>query len=275
MKCAMNPQHFIETYVYFYAKDGDRTTVKLFPHQLTMLKDVQSYPFSTFFKYRQAGCTTLALAWMLYCLVFSNEKEYVLASGTLAQSNGMMDTLRGMMGRLPRFLRPIPVIGHNSKRRILFESGNYLSAVNISNDGVRGSNPDLLIIDEFMYAEKMDNFMASVMGALSIGAEVIAISSPRFGRESHRISSSSHVRCFQWYQDPRFNTDLWWEQEIHDQFGNNVGSEIRRNVPEAEHVTLLREGYLPHSSWSQKLREAVMNDELASEHFNSDFYGQE
>ena len=271
----MNPQHFIETYVHFYLKTGELSTVKLFPHQETMLKDVQAYPFNTFFKYRQAGCTTLALAWMLHCMVFSTDKEYVLASCNLALSNSMMDTLRGIMGHLPRFLRPIPVVGHNSKRRILFENGNYLSAVNISSDGVRGSNPDLLIIDEFMYANKMDDFMVSVLGSLSVGAEVIAISGPRFGRESHRISTSSHVRCFQWYQDPRYNQDLWWEQDIHGEHGNYIGTTKISNVPEAEHLTLLRKGYLPQSSWSQKLRKDVMSEEMASEYFNSDFYGHE
>jgi len=282
----------LKTYLETYDNTQKKSVpFELFPEQIQLVRDYETYNENIVDKYRQAGVTSVTAAWISKILQTAKrekpEKVLIVAN--------KRDTAIEMATKIKDYLRQWPDwlnVGFdpdkNSESRFRLNNGCEVKAVATSKDALRGYTPTILIFDEAAYIEAGEDFWAACMAALSTGGKVIVISTPNgFDPIYHAIYSQAksglndfHITEMSWYNDPRYGKDLCWvdtKDIIHYMLNRDLYNDddvVIRNVPFEQNTEMMERGYKPFSPWYELMAKKFKYDrrKIAQE-IECDFLG--
>jgi hypothetical protein len=284
-KCAKNTVYALKTYLQTYDNTQSQyVPVDLFPDQITLINDYDTYEENIALKYRQAGVSTVTSAWASKRLVFAKktkpEKILIIAN--------KQDTAIEMANKIRVFVEQWPDwmgVGFsgekNAQKHFKLTNGCEVKAVATSKDALRGYTPTILIFDEAAYIDADEDFWSACMASLSTGGKVIVISTPNgfdpiyYGIYEQALRGMNDFKITEmfWYRDPRYSKDLklikvkdivhymlnrgdYKDEEIIIEY-----TDIDPRVRDFEEIKKrFNDGYKPYSSWFESMAKKLKFD---------------
>ena len=284
-KCAKNTVYALKTYLQTYDNTQSQyVPVDLFPDQITLINDYDTYEENIALKYRQAGVSTVTSAWASKRLVFAKktkpEKILIIAN--------KQDTAIEMANKIRAFVEQWPDwmgVGFsgekNAQKHFKLTNGCEVKAVATSKDALRGYTPTILIFDEAAYIDADEDFWSACMASLSTGGKVIVISTPNgfdpiyYGIYEQALRGMNDFKITEmfWYRDPRYSKDLklikvkdivhymlnrgdYKDEEIIIDY-----TDIDPRVRDFEEIKKrFNDGYKPYSSWFESMAKKLKFD---------------
>ena len=150
--------------------------LKLFPHHLGIVQDIikQNKRYNILCSSRQYGKSTLAIEWMIYCMLSTNNMKglYVTPQYPLAR-----EAYKQMVGKLGT---PLIKVANKSELTIEFVNGSLLMFKSATNEeAIRGLQAHYLVIDEFSFIP--NGVFESVIRPCGnvIGRQFLIVSTPK------------------------------------------------------------------------------------------------
>ena len=232
VRCAANPIYFIETYLTIFdltqGSAGMIVPFKLFDFQKILIEAYQNNRFVIANKYRQAGVSTTTCAYIAWYVMFNQNRACAIVADKLETATGeLMSDVVEFIESCPSWLRP--KTGRNTEENLkdtqklkIYDNKSRLGA--FASKSIRGMTPTLLFWDETAWSEKGDVFWTSALPSLVTGGRAIMVSTPsgldavfyktfqgaREFDEDGRTKNNFHAVELWWYNDPRYNKDLYW-----------------------------------------------------------------
>ena len=284
-KCVKDTPYALKTYLQTY--DNTRSQyvpLVLFPDQVNLINDYDTYEENIALKYRQAGVSTVTAAWSSKKLVTASKKKpekILIIANKLDTSMEFANKVRGFVDQWPSWFGVGFSAEKNSQRHFKLTNGCEVKAVATSKDALRGYTPTILIFDEAAFIDADDDFWSACMASLSTGGKVIVISTPNgfdpiyytiYDQAMRGMNDFKITEMF-WYRDPRYASDLkllkvkdvvhymlnredYNDEEITVDFSDVIPRE--RNYEKIKE--LLLNGYKPYSSWFEGMAKKLKFD---------------
>lgn len=257
----------LKTYLQTYDNTQKKyVPLELFPDQIQLIKDYETYNDNITRKYRQAGVTTVTAAWVSKILQTAKPEKpekILIVANKRDTSVEFANKIRGFLEQWPDWLNVGFSQDKNSESRFKLNNGCEVKAVATSKDALRGYTPTILIFDEAAYIEAGEDFWTASIASLSTGGKIILISTPSgydpiyypVYDQALRGLNDFHITDLQWYNDPRYSKDLTWvktndivhyilNRQLYDD--NEV---VLYNVEIEKFKELKENGYKPYSPW--------------------------
>jgi len=232
VRCAANPIYFIETYLTIFDQTqgiaGTIVPFKLFDFQKELIAAYQNNRFVIANKYRQAGVSTTTCAYIAWYVMFNRNRAVAIVADKLETATGeLMSDVVEFIESCPVWLKP--KTGRNTEENLkdtqklkIYDNKSRLGA--FASKTIRGMTPTLLFWDETAWAEKGDVFWTSALPTLVTGGRAIMVSTPsgldavfykhfqgaREIGEDGKSKNNFYAVELWWYNDPRYNMDLYW-----------------------------------------------------------------
>lgn len=309
LKCLGDVPYTLKTYNETFDKTKNKfVPFALFTEQINLLKLYDNHRFTLVSKYRQAGITTVTAGYCAHKIVFgdpeSPEKILIIAN--------KQDTAFEFLAKIKNFIDQYPMwlgmgkgddkdkgalhYGKESQKHItILNRDNKLvgevKAVATSLDALRGYTPTLLILDEAAFIEGGADLWGACLASLGTGGKAIMISTPRgmdelyYKTYSESMNGINTFKVFEmfWYDDPRYNRDLFfvqYENNLVDWMSNPELREIypiMRNVldlPRSEWEELFKQNWKPCSPWFEDMcRELNFDKRMIAQELECSFLG--
>jgi hypothetical protein len=284
----------LRTYLQTFDNTQKRfVPLELFPDQIQLLKDYETYNENITRKYRQAGVTTVTAAWLSKKLQLAkpeNPERVLIIANKRDTAIEMANKVRNFLDQWPDWINVGFSADKNSESRFRLNNGSEVKAVATSADALRGFTPTVLVFDEAAYIEAGEDFWAASMASLSTGGKIILISTPNgfdpiyYGvyEQAIRGINDFHITDLRWFKDPRYTKDLKWikvSDIVHymlnrEQYNDD---EVILNDPEydlTKYNQYLDEGYQPYSSWFESMSKKFKYDKRKiAQELECDFLG--
>jgi hypothetical protein len=284
----------LRTYLQTYDNTQKKyVPLELFPDQIQLLKDYETYNENITRKYRQAGVTTVTAAWLSKKLQLAkpeNPERVLIIANKRDTAIEMANKVRHFLEQWPEWLNVGFSPDKNSESRFRLNNGSEVKAVATSADALRGFTPTVLVFDEAAYIEAGEDFWAASMASLSTGGKIILISTPNgydpiyYGvyEQAIRGINDFHITDLRWFKDPRYTKDLKWLKVpdiVHymlnrEQYNDD---EITLDDPEyslTKYTQYMDEGYQPYSSWFESMSKKFKYDKRKiAQELECDFLG--
>ena len=283
-KCMQNTPYALRTYLQTYDNTQSRyVPLELFPDQVRLVEDYDSFNENIALKYRQAGVSTVTAAWASKKLVFArkNKPEKVLIiANKLDTSVEFANKIREFTDQWPSWVGVTFSNDKNAAKHYKLTNGCEVKAVATSKDALRGYTPTILIFDEAAFIDADSDFWAACMASLSTGGKVIVISTPNgydpiyyeIYEQANRGMNDFKITEMYWYRDPRYTKDLYLvktDDIVHyflnrEEYKNEKildysdVNPFERNF--AELVDLFKQGWKPSSSWFEAMVKKLKYD---------------
>lgn len=160
IKCTDSPLYFIEEYCLLYDpkqhEDFPYINLRLTSEQLNMLVEIQEHGFTEFSGKRQNGKSTLVIAYILWYILFNDNKTVTFLNSHIV-SDSFMVRLKNMYKLLPTFMQG--KIQFSSRNIIELENESKVICCNMFNCKNNISNliyidePDFIKIDDKKWKE--------------------------------------------------------------------------------------------------------------------------
>ena len=232
IRCAANPIYFIETYLTIFDQTqgiaGMIIPFKLFDFQKILIEAYQGNRFVIANKYRQAGVSTTTCAYIAWYVMFNKNRACAIVANKLETATGeLMSDVVEFIESCPVWLKP--KTGRNTEENLtdtqklkIYDNKSKLGA--FASKTIRGMTPTLLFWDETAWSEKGDVFWTSALPSLVTGGRAIMVSTPsgldavfyktfqgaRDIDENGKPKNNFYAVELWWYNDPRYNKDLYW-----------------------------------------------------------------
>jgi hypothetical protein len=282
----------LRTYLQTYDNTQKKfVPMNLFPDQLQLIQDYESYNENITKKYRQAGVTTVTAAWLSKKLQFAkpeNPERVLIIANKKDTAVEMANKIRNFLDQWPEWINVGFSPDKNSESRFRLNNGSEVKAVATSADALRGFTPTVLVFDEAAYIEAGDDFWAASMASLSTGGKIILISTPNgydpiyYGVYDQAIRGINdfHITDLRWFKDPRYTKDLRWVkcQDIchymlnREQYDDN--EVVLYEFDMDNYQEFEEQGYKPYSSWFESMSKKFKYDRRKiSQELECDFLG--
>jgi hypothetical protein len=266
-KIIKDTPYALKTYLQTYDNTQKKyVPLQLFPDQLQLLDDFETYNENITRKYRQAGVTTVTAAWLSKKIQTAKKDQperILIIANKLDTSIEMANKIRHFLEQWPEWLNVGFSPDKNSERRFKLNNGCEVKAVATSPDALRGYSPTILVFDEAAFIEAGDDFWAASMASLSTGGKVILISTPNgydpiyYGVYDQAIRGKNdfHITDLRWFKDPRYTKDLRWikcKDIVHYMLNReqyNDDEVVMYDYDIEKYEEYLNDGYKPFSSW--------------------------
>jgi len=282
----------LKTYLQTYDNTQKRyVPLELFPDQIQLLKDYESYNENITRKYRQAGVTTVTAAWISKKLQLAkpeNPERVLVIANKKDTAVEMANKIRNFLDQWPEWINVGFSPDKNSESRFRLNNGCEVKAVATSADALRGYTPTILVFDEAAYIEAGEDFWAASMASLSTGGKIILISTPNgfdpiyYGVYDQAIRGVNdfHITDLRWFKDPRYTKDLRWvkcNDIVHYMLNReqyNDDEVVMNDFDIINYKQYEEEGYKPLSSWFESMSKKFKFDrrKIAQE-LECDFLG--
>ena len=282
-RCIKNTPYALKTYLHTYDNTQSKyVPLELFPDQVRLIQDYDSYNENIALKYRQAGVSTVTAAWVSKRLVFANKnkpEKILIIANKLDTAVEMANKVREFTEQWPKWVNVGFSPEKNAARHFKLTNKCEVKAVATSKDALRGYTPTILIFDEAAYIDADDDFWAACMASLSTGGKVIVISTPNgydpiyysIYEQASKGVNEFKISDMYWYRDPRYTRDLqmvktdslvdflldrnnYPNTEILDLSGDPYQRDIKY-VKE-----LIDKGYKPCSAWFESMVKKLKYD---------------
>lgn len=284
-KCMKNTPYALRTYLQTYDNTQSRyVPLELFPDQVRLVDDYDSYNENIALKYRQAGVSTVTAAWASKKLVFArkNKPEKVLIIANKQDTSiEFANKIREFTSQWPQWVGVGFSPDKNAAKHYKLTNGCEVKAVATSKDALRGYTPTILIFDEAAFIDADSDFWAACMASLSTGGKVIVISTPNgydpiyyeiYDQASREMNDFKITEMF-WYRDPRYTKDLYLvkTKDIVHFFLNRDEYNLDEVIIDYSHIDPFQrdfdemkerfaEGYKPSSSWFEAMVKKLKYD---------------
>ena len=298
VKCMKDTPYALRTYLQTYDNTVQKyVPLELFPDQISLLEDYESFNENIALKYRQAGVSTVTAAWASKKLVFAKKQKpekILIIANKLDTSQEMANKIRAFISQWPAWVGIDFAPEKNSQKHYKLTNGCEVKAVATSKDALRGFTPTILVFDEAAFIEADNDFWAACMASLSTGGKVIVISTPNgqdpiyyeIYDQALRGMNDFKISEMFWYKDPRYTKDLYFvkttdiihyllNKEDYPKDGilswNHIPYEQRNYV---ELQMILTDGYKPCSSWFEGMVKKLKYDKRkVSQELECNFLG--
>jgi hypothetical protein len=265
--------------------------LELFPDQIQLLKDYETYNENITRKYRQAGVTTVTAAWLSKKLQLAkpdNPERVLIIANKRDTAIEMANKVRHFLDQWPEWINVGFSPDKNSESRFRLNNGSEVKAVATSADALRGFTPTVLVFDEAAYIEAGEDFWAASMASLSTGGKIILISTPNgydpiyWGVYDQAIRGINdfHITDLRWFKDPRYTKDLAWIKVpdiVHYMLNReqyNDDEVILKEFDLSKYEELMDQGYQPYSSWFESMSKKFKYDKRKiAQELECDFLG--
>lgn len=180
IKCANDPEYFIEHYVKIVNVDEGFVPFVPYKFQTDIINSVKNNRFVICKMPRQSGKTTTIAALLLHSVLFNEEYNIAILAHKLAQAREILSRIQRAYEALPRWMQQ-GIVEWN-KGNIELENGSKILSSATSSSAVRGGSFNLIYLDEFAFipANLQDEFFASVYPTISSGktTKVLITSTP-------------------------------------------------------------------------------------------------
>lgn len=180
VKCANNPEYFIENYVKIVNVDLGFIAFEPYDFQIDIINKVQKNRFVICKMPRQSGKTTTIAALLLHAVLFNEEYNIAILAHKLAQAREILSRIQRAYEALPRWMQQ-GIVEWN-KGNIELENGSKILSSATSSSAIRGGSFNLIYLDEFAFipGNLQDEFFASVYPTISSGktTKVLITSTP-------------------------------------------------------------------------------------------------
>lgn len=220
LKCARDPEYFIETYIKIVNVDRGLINFKLYPYQKDIVELSVDERFVICKMPRQCGKTTTLVGIMLWYILFHETYSVAILAHKLQQAREILGRIQLAYEHLPKWLQQ-GIVEWN-KGNIELENGSKILASATSSSAIRGGSFNLVYLDEFAFVENnmQEDFFASVYPTISSGqtTKVLITSTPNGLNMFYKIwtdseeGKNSYKRIdVHWSQVP--GRDAKWREE--------------------------------------------------------------
>lgn len=180
IKCAEDPEYFIEKYIKIVNVDRGLVNFQLYDYQ----KDIVNLSVTSRFVIckmpRQCGKTTTLVGVMLWYVLFHQNYNVAILAHKLQQAREILSRIQLAYEHLPKWIQQ-GIVEWN-KGNIELENGSKILASATSSSAIRGGSFNLVYLDEFAFVENnmQEEFFASVYPTISSGqtTKVLITSTP-------------------------------------------------------------------------------------------------
>jgi Terminase large subunit, T4likevirus-type, N-terminal len=291
-KIMKDAPYALRTYLQTYDNTQKKyVPLVLFPDQIQLIQDYETYNENITRKYRQAGVTTVTAAWIskkLQTAKATEPERVLLIANKKDTAVEMANKVRNFLEQWPDWINVGFSPDKNSESRFKLNNGCEVKAVATSADALRGYTPTILVFDEAAYIEAGEDFWAASMASLSTGGKIILVSTPNgydpiyYGvyDQAVRGLNDFHITDLRWFKDPRYTKDLRWVkcQDICHYMLNreqyNDDEVVLTEFDIEKYQELEEQGYKPYSSWFESMSKKFKYDrrKIAQE-LECDFLG--
>jgi len=180
MKCAQDPEYFIEKYIKIVNIDKGLINFDLYDYQKDIVKLSVDERFVICKMPRQCGKTTTVVGIMLWYILFHENYSIAILAHKLAQAREILSRIQLAYEHLPKWLQQ-GIVEWN-KGNIELENGSKILASATSSSAIRGGSFNLIYLDEFAFVENnmQEDFFASVYPTISSGqtSKILITSTP-------------------------------------------------------------------------------------------------
>jgi len=167
----------------------------MYGFQINALKQILDNPFTISLKPRQMGVTTLMCAYILWLVLFNNNKNVLAISIKMVVARSLLRKIKGMYQRLPEFLKVEVVNGNNAvgtANSIILANGSEVNVNAATTDAGRSDALSFLLLDEVAFQRNADDIWSSAQPTLSTGGGACLVSTAYgMGNLFHRIWSEA------------------------------------------------------------------------------------
>lgn len=180
MKCASDPEYFIEKYIKIVNVDKGLINFDLYDYQKDIVELSVKERFVICKMPRQCGKTTTLVGIMLWYVLFHETYNIAILAHKQAQAREILSRIQLAYEHLPKWLQQ-GIVEWN-KGNIELENGSKILASATSSSAIRGGSFNLVYLDEFAFVENnmQESFFASVYPTISSGetTKVLITSTP-------------------------------------------------------------------------------------------------
>jgi len=179
-KCAKDPIHFIQNYVYVRHPVKGRTLFSLYDYQIKLIDAYHNNKDVITLFPRQSGKSETSCAYLFWFSIFNKDKTVLITSNKHKNSSEMISRIKYMYENLPDFLKPGVTDDGWNKLSLKFETGSRIISDATSETTGRGGSFSILYCDETAFVRPMiqQEFWASISPTLATGGKLFMTSTP-------------------------------------------------------------------------------------------------
>ncbi len=303
-RCLGDPIYAIETFLKtFDLTQKGMVPFKLFYKQKEVIRSYEKYNRNLVTKPRQAGVSTTTAAYIAVKTAFGDpdnpHKVLILANKqTLAQE--FLKKVKDFLDQIPYWVWGLgegeDYLEINSKGHIKLKSnGCEIRALATSKDALRGFTPTFLVMDEAAFIDNGADVFGAALASLGTGGKIALISTPngmdplyyKTYDKSKTGENNFNVVEMKWYQDVRYNRNLYWvrgdekEEQIHCKTldRTRLRWEYLDKIYETDESTIdyyevmIKDGWKPLSPWYEEMAADMGDPKKIAQELDVSFIG--
>jgi hypothetical protein len=303
-RCLGDPIYAIETFLKtFDLTQKGMVPFKLFYKQKEIIRSYEKHNRNLVTKPRQAGVSTTTAAYIAVKTAFGDpdnpHKVLILANKqTLAQE--FLKKVKDFLDQIPYWVWGLDegedYLEINSKGHIKLKSnGCEIRALATSKDALRGFTPTFLVMDEAAFIDNGAEVFGAALASLGTGGKIALISTPngmdplyyKTYDKSKTGDNNFNVVEMKWYQDVRYNRNLYWvrgdekEEEIRCKTldRTRLRWEYLDKVYETDESTIdyyevmIKDGWKPLSPWYEEMAADMGDPKKIAQELDVSFIG--
>lgn len=189
VKCSEDPEYFISKYVKIITLDEGFVRIKLYPFQKETIKDIHHNRKIILKAGRQVGKTTIIVAYMLWYVLFNEDKTVAILANKAKTAREILDRIKLAYEALPKWLQQ--GIKEWNKGTIELENNCKIMADSTASSAIRGFSISFLYLDEFAFVPNniAEDFFTSVYPTISSGtsSKILVSSTPQGMNHFYRM----------------------------------------------------------------------------------------
>lgn len=230
MKCKKNPIHFIQHHVKISHPQKGLLPFRLYDFQKDLVRDFEIKNNIVILKARQLGISTVTAAYVVWNILFQEEKKVVIIATCLRVAQELMKKVKKAFDNLPEeFKKMVMPIAKNTQTEFGLANGSELVSLPASENASRSLASSLLIFDEAAFIDNMGDVWTAAQPTLSTGGKAILLSTPNgLGNLFYEIYSKAESGQNDFYS-VRLPWDVHPERDIvwYNKFKNNAESAVK------------------------------------------------
>jgi Terminase large subunit, T4likevirus-type, N-terminal/Terminase RNaseH-like domain len=220
VKCAKDPDYFIQNYVKIVTLDKGFVQINLYPFQKEVVQNIHDNRRVILKAGRQVGKTTIIVGYILWYILFNTDKTVAILANKASTSREILARIKLAYEALPMWIQQ--GVKTWNKGDIELENGCRVLANSTASSAIRGYSISLVYLDEFAFVPSniAEEFFTSVYPTISSGTQskILISSTPNGMNHFYRMWTEAvegqngfvHVEA-NWRQVP--GRDQAWADE--------------------------------------------------------------
>lgn len=189
IRCKNDFDYFCRRYIYLELAGGDEL-FSPYKKQSVLIEKIEEYHYVLVLKSRQVGISTTIQAYTAYLLNFFSNTTVGIISKDGRESTDFARSIRGMIEKLPSWLRPKngkmgESFDKKAEQSFILSNGSKLFTATVNpqapNKTLRGKALNFLIIDECAFINKLDEAFESLVSAMATARKQAIKTESKYG----------------------------------------------------------------------------------------------